>query len=100
MLRLDARSLKGTRARGERPQKRGQNLSVIGAISWEKVWAKANIYGAVDGVTLEAFIVKEVVPSLLTGACVIMDNAKIHLGEIVREVIEEVGASLMYLPNN
>ncbi|ACB53199.1 transposase [Crocosphaera subtropica ATCC 51142] len=27
-----------------------------------------------------------------------MDNAKIHLGEIVREAIEEAGASLMYLP--
>ena len=27
-----------------------------------------------------------------------MDNAKIHLGEIVREVIEKAGASLRYLP--
>ncbi len=77
MLRLYARALKGKRARGERPQKRGHNISIIGAISWEKVLAKANIYGAVDGVTFEAFILKEVVPLLWKGACVIMDNAKI-----------------------
>jgi transposase len=98
MIRLYARALKGTRARGERPQKRGKNISIIGALSLEKVLAKANIYGAVDGVTFEAFIVKELVPKLWKDACVVMDNAKIHLGEIVREAIEEAGASLMYLP--
>lgn len=98
MLRLYARALKGKRARGERPQKLGRNISINWAISWEKVLAKAKIYGAVDGVTFEAFIVKEVVPLLWNGACVIMDNAKIHLGEMVREVIEEVGASLWFLP--
>lgn len=98
MIRLYARALKGTRARGERPQKRGKNISIIGALCLEKVLAKANIYGAVDGVTFEAFIVKELVPKLWKDACVVMDNAKIHLGEIVREAIEEAGASLMYLP--
>jgi transposase len=98
MIRLYARALKGTRARGERPQKRGKNISIIGALSLEKVLAKANIYGAVDGVTFEAFIVQELVPKLWKDACVVMDNAKIHFGEMVREVIEEAGASLMYLP--
>ena len=29
MLRLYARSLKGTRARGKKPQKRGKNISII-----------------------------------------------------------------------
>ena len=36
MLRLYARALKGQRARGEKPQKRGQNISIIGAISERK----------------------------------------------------------------
>lgn len=98
MTRLYARSLKGTRARGKRPQKRGKNISIIGALSLEKVLAKSNIYGAVDGVTFEAFIVQELVPKLWEGACVVMDNAKIHFGEMVREVIEEAGANLRYLP--
>ena len=43
------------------------------------------------------FIVKEVVPLLWKGACVLMDNSKIYLGEMVREVIKEVGASLLFL---
>ena len=36
-----------------------------------------NIYGAVNGITFEAFILRELVPKLWQGACVVMDNAKI-----------------------
>jgi transposase len=98
MLRLYARALIGKRARGTRPQKRGKNISVISAISLEQVIASVNIYGAVDGVTFEGFIIKELVPRIKEGDCVIMDNAKIHLGEMVREMIEEAKAKLVYLP--
>jgi transposase len=97
MLRLYARALKGKRARGEKPQKRGRNISLITALSLEKILASRNIYGAVDGVTFEGFIIKELVPLLWEGAYVIMDNAKIHLGEMVREPIENAGAKLLYL---
>ncbi len=51
---------------------------MIGAISWEKVVAKRNIDGAVNGVIFETFILKEVVPWLWKGACVIMGNGKIY----------------------
>ena len=38
-----------------------------------------NIYGAVNGVTFEAFIANKLLPNLWSGAYVVMDNAKIHL---------------------
>jgi transposase len=97
MVRLYARSLKGKRARGEKPQKRGKNISLITALSLEKVLTSINIYGAVDRVTFEGFIINKLVPLLWEGAYVIMDNAKIHLGEIIRESIENAGAKLVYL---
>lgn len=97
MLRLYARALKGKRARGEKPQKRGKNISLIAALSLEKVLVSRNIYGAVDGITFEAFILRDLVPLLWKDACVVMDNAKIHLGEIVKESIENAGAKLIYL---
>lgn len=98
LLRLYARALKGKRARGKKPQKRGKNISIISALSLQKVLASSNIYGSVDGVTFEAFIVKQLVPQLWKNACVVMDNARIHLGEMVKEAIEQTGAKLIYLP--
>ncbi|CCQ70901.1 (R)-citramalate synthase [Crocosphaera watsonii WH 0402] len=64
MIRLYARALKGKRARGKKPQKRGKNISIISALSLEKVLASSNIYGSVDGTTFEAFIVTKLVPEL------------------------------------
>ena len=61
--------------------------------------ASRKIYGTVDGVTLEAFIVKNLVHHFWKGACVVMDNAKFHQGEMVRKSLEQAGARLIYLPS-
>lgn len=37
MLRLYGRALKGKRARGKKPQKRGRNISWIAALSLDKI---------------------------------------------------------------
>lgn len=97
MIRMYARALKGQRARGSKPQKRGKNISLLTALSLNEVVASINIYGAVDGVTFEAFIANKLVPKLWKNACVVMDNARIHLGEKIRELIEQAGAKLIYL---
>ncbi len=76
MVRLYARALKGKRARGVKPQKRGKNISIITALSLEKVLTSTNIYGSVDGVTFEAFIVKKLVPKLWENACVVLKVIK------------------------
>ena len=97
MVRIYARALKGERARGERPQKRGRNISLLSALSLEEVVASSNIYGSVDGITFEAFIATKLVPKLWNNSYVVMDNARIHLGDMVKELIEQAGAKLIYL---
>ena len=97
MVRIYARALKGERARGKKPQKRGKNISLLTALSLEKVVTSSNIYGAVDGITFEAFVANKLVPKLWKNACVVMDNAQIHLGKRIRELIEQAGAKLIYL---
>jgi transposase len=97
MTRLYARAEKGQRARGEKPQKRGKNVTMIQALSLIKIVASANIYGAVNGLIFEAFVVRKLVPQLWDGAVVIMDNASIHLSKMVRQSIEKAGAKLIYL---
>lgn len=98
MTRLFARAPKGQRAHGKRPNQRGKNVSLIGAISLTRVITQLPILGAVDGITFEAFISQKLVPNLWKGACVILDNCKIHLGKDVEAMIKAAGARLIYLP--
>jgi transposase len=98
LTRLFARSPKGERAYGKRPQKRGENVSMIGALSLAGVVTQISLIGATDGLTFEAFISQKLVPKLWAGACVVMDNCSIHRGEEIKALIEQVGARLIYLP--
>jgi hypothetical protein len=83
MVRLYARSIKGSIAKGSKPNKRGRNVSLIGAISVNKVLTSVNLIGTTDAITFEAFIIRKLVPKLWKGACVVMNNCAIHTGEEV-----------------
>jgi transposase len=99
LIRLFAWALRGQRAYGKQP-KRSKSVSIVAALSLKGVVASANILGAFNGLTFEAFIATRLVPKLWKGACVVMDNCSIHKdkdGEI-RRLIEEAGAKLVYLP--
>lgn len=47
--RLFARAPKGKRAHGERPVKRGKNVSLIGAIGLKGVITQISLLGTIDG---------------------------------------------------
>lgn len=97
MTRQFGRALSGQRAYGNRPQQRGQNVSLIGAIALRGVVASIAIVGATDGLTFEAFIQARLVPNLWPGACVVMDNASIHQEAFLRPILEQAGATLHFL---
>lgn len=90
LTRLFARSPKGKRARGTRPQKRGKNVSLIAAIGLKGVITHVRLLGCTDSLTFEAFIAQRLVPQLWSGACVLMDNCSIHKPAEIE--------SLIYLP--
>lgn len=71
---------------------------MISAISLTEVLANFNVMGTTDGLTFEAFIAQKLVPKLWKGACVILDNCSIHKGEDIKQLIEEAGARLIFLP--
>ena len=98
LMRQFARAIKGKRAHGSRPQKRSKNVSVIGAIGLKGVISQYSLLGATDGLTFEAYISQKLVPKLWKGAYVIMDNCSIHKGKEIKNLIEGVGAKLIYLP--
>ncbi len=81
IVRLYARSLKGKIALGKKPTKGGKNVSIIGGMSVNKILTSVNLIGGTDAITFEAFIIRKLVPKLWKGACVVMDNCPLHLGE-------------------
>jgi transposase len=58
------------------------------------------VEGATTSAVFEAYYVEQVLaPTLRKGQVVVMDNLSAHKGERVRELIEERGCELIYLPS-
>ena len=51
-----------------------------------------------EGRVFEAFVERLLAPALSPGQVVVMDNLGAHKGERVRELIQERGCELVYLP--
>ena len=97
MVRLYARSLKGSRTQGQKPNKRGRNVSISGAISVNEFLTSVNLIGTTDRITFETFIIRKLVPQLGKGAGIVMDNCTIYPGSEVEKAIKYRGAKLIYL---
>jgi transposase len=70
----------------------------IGAVSLKGLIASYNALGGVTKVTFEAFICRKLVPQLWPGACVILDNCKIHKSPEIEAAIRKAKAHLIFLP--
>jgi transposase len=95
---LYARAPKGQRARDSVPRNRGKNTTLIASLSVEGVGASMIIEGAANGVAFEAYVEQVLVPSLVKGQIVVMDNLRAHKSARVRQLIEEQGCQLLFLP--
>jgi transposase len=56
------------------------------------------VEGATTRAVFEAYVEKALAPSLRPGEVVVMDNLSAHKGGRVKELIEERGCELVYLP--
>lgn len=54
--------------------------------------------GAMNGVAFQAYVEQVLIPTLVTGDVVIMDNLPSHKAQGVRLAIEDAGCRLLYLP--
>ncbi|MEG4801630.1 transposase [Microcoleus sp. ARI1-B5] len=96
-MRSRARSKKGERSYDIKPFYRGSRVTVVGAISNKKVIAMNPMGKSMNGEDFKKFVQEELVPSLWKGAVLVMDNLKAHKVEGVKEMIEAVGAKVVYL---
>lgn len=95
--------LYGWGPRGERlvesvPFCRGQNLSVLGAFDGEGMLCTTSKLGAMQRLDMEKFLEQELLPRLLPGSVLVLDNARIHHGGRIAEIVAAAGCALVYLP--
>lgn len=96
--RLYARAPRGQRAVGVVPRNWKHNTTVVGALSLSGVQAVMTLEGALDMSAFEVFIEHFLVPALVPGQMVVLDNLSVHKSVRAREMIEAAGCSLLFLP--
>lgn len=99
MVPLRARAPKGERAFGNAPKNWDKNVTLISSISLDGMGASMSIEGAVDGEAFLLYMEHFLCPTLKRGQIVVMDNLQVHKMKRVRELIEERGCSLVFLPS-
>jgi transposase len=75
-----------------------KTLTFVAALRCDAMTAPMLIKGALNGETFVAYVEQCLAPTLGRGDIVVMDNVPAHKVEGVREAIEAVGATLLYLP--
>lgn len=99
MTRLYGRAPIGERLYGsEAPGDSGKNISLIGGMSIDGLIATMSIVGSVNTDVFLFYIQEILIPQLWVGAIIVMDNLSVHHAVVVREAIEAVGASVVFLP--
>jgi len=80
------------------PFRRTKNMTIIGAIDYKDVVSAMYGQWSANGEIFLQFIENQLCPKLKPHHVVVMDNVKFHQVKGVRELIEETGAMLIYLP--
>ena len=93
-----ARAPKGERARGKAPRNWGKNVTLISSISSRGIGPSMSIEGPSDKESFSLYLREVLCPELERGQIVVMDNLSVHRGAWVRELVEERGAQVWYLP--
>lgn len=97
LTRSTGRSLKGQRTYARQPFYRGQRVTVVGAMSCQRVLTLQTLDHALNGDDFREFVKTHLVPQLWPGAVVVMDNLAAHKVEGITELIASVGAKTVYL---
>jgi len=98
MTRLYGRTLGGQRLFTHAPGGHWNTTTMIAALRISGPTAPMIIRGPVDTEVFRAYTSKVLVPTLHPGDIVVLDNLSSHKAPDIREQIENVGASLWYLP--
>lgn len=98
MARLRGRAKRGTRLVRRVPWGHWKILTFLAGLRQDGITAPFVIDRAMTRAIFVEYLRQCLVPTLMPGDIVVMDNLSAHKGDAVRQIIEAAGAELRYLP--
>jgi len=96
---LRARAPRGQRAVGRVPRGRRRHFTLVSTLS-SRLMGEASVVveGPADRELFDAYVAQFLVPTLTPGQTVLLDNLQVHKSATARQLIEEAGCTLCFLP--
>ncbi len=88
----------GQRLLAKVPNRRWTTMTFLAALRSDRIEAPWLLEGPINGEKFRIYVEKVLVPTLVPGDIVIMDNLGSHKGKAVRKAIRAAGAKLIFLP--
>jgi len=98
MTRLRGRAPRGQRLKVKVPQGHWKTTTLIAALGLGGIICSTTVDAAVNGDVFEAFARQVLIPELLPGDTVVMDNLSSHKRASTIRAIEATGAEVEFLP--
>ena len=89
---------KGSRCHACKPGGTKERISIIAALNQGSLKAPCYFTGYCNADVFNAWIEQALIPELIPGQTVIMDNARFHQSEQTKILIENAGCKLLFLP--
>lgn len=93
-----ARAPRGMRAVGSVPQARHHRSTLLATLTTSGMGACVVFKGALDQVVFDAFVDQFLVPALIPGQIVVLDNLNVHKSAHARQAIANARCELRFLP--
>lgn len=98
LARLYGRAPRGQRCRAPIPHGHWKTTTFTGALRLTGLTAPMVLDGPMNAAAFQAYVEQVLVPTLMPGDIIVMDNLPAHKPARVRHAIEATGALLLYLP--
>ena len=98
MARTHGRCLRGERLRMGSPHGHWKTTTFVAGLTLRGMIAPFVLSGPINRDAFETYVEKVLVPELRPGDIVVMDNLSSHKGPRARQLIEALGARMLFLP--
>ena len=81
------------------PRRRWQSVTLLASISTRGMGPAMVLDGAINREAFDAFVEQSLLPTLLPGQIVLLDNLAVHKSPRARTLIEGAGCQMRFLPS-